>query len=227
MVHVSPSVLVFDVVETLFRLDRVAGLLRVLGQPEGTLSLFFADLLRDGFALEASGVFRSFPEVATGALVRLLGHEQATDAVQDRLLKTFRELDPHEDAGPALRLADQAGFRIVALTNGSAQTTDQLLNQAGLSSMFERVISIDSIGHWKPHPEVYRHAVQALGTRPGETVLIAAHDWDVHGAAQAGWKTGLVSRKGRLRNPAMTAPFIEDASLEGVVRKLVSSGNSH
>ena len=58
-----PQVIAFAVVETLFPLEPLRQRLVDAGQPPGVLELWFARLLRDGFALAASGGDRPFAEV--------------------------------------------------------------------------------------------------------------------------------------------------------------------
>jgi 2-haloacid dehalogenase len=50
---------------------------------------------------------------------------------------------------------------------------------------------------FKPHADVYRHALDALGADDPESVLmVAAHPWDLSGAKHVGLRTALVSRHG-------------------------------
>ena len=116
-----PEALAFDVVETLFSLDAVARRLAVLGAPEGAPQLWFARLLRDGFALAACGDYRPFRDVAASSLRAVL--PDADDEAVESVLAGLSELEAHPDTDPGLRRAAEAGVRIVTLTNGSAQST--------------------------------------------------------------------------------------------------------
>src|SRR5437588_750560 len=51
----APSVIVFDVNETLSDMRPMAGRFAAIGAPEHLAKLWFATLLRDGFALTAAG----------------------------------------------------------------------------------------------------------------------------------------------------------------------------
>jgi hypothetical protein len=46
----------------------------------------------------------------------------------------------------------------------------------------EQVLSVDTVGRWKPVAAPYLHAADATGTDPSRVALIAAHAFDVHGA---------------------------------------------
>jgi 2-haloacid dehalogenase len=97
-----------------------------------------------------------------------------------------------------------------------------LLDRAGLRDFVEAVVSIDEVRHWKPRREVYLHAARALGVTPGDLALVAAHAWDVCGAARAGLVTAWVSRKELLFHPAMPPATVTGASLLDAVRALTS-----
>ncbi|GAB4083898.1 haloacid dehalogenase type II [Myceligenerans cantabricum] len=188
-----PVVIAFDVIETLFPLEPVRRRLIDAGQPGHVLDLWFARLLREGFALSASGTYRPFGDIAASTLRSTTGNTLDDDAARV-VLAGFAELTPHPDVPPAVRLARDAGVRLVTLTNGSAQNTSRLLRRAGLAEDIEQVLSVDDVHRWKPAPDIYRHAVDSTQVDPERVALVAAHAWDTHGAHQAGLTTGWVAR---------------------------------
>lgn len=221
-----PRVIAFDVIETLFPLEPVRERLVDAGQPGHVLELFFSRLLRDGFALAAAGGYRPFGEVAAGALRSATGGALGDEA-SGAVLAGFGELDPHPDVVPAVRLARDAGVRLVTLTNGSAENTLRLLRRAGLDEDVEQVLSVDDVRRWKPAPEIYHHAVRSSGVGPDRLALVAAHAWDTHGAHRAGLTTGWVARRdGRFGHHApfpdhFAAPDVVGHDLVETVRELL------
>lgn len=219
-----PEVVAFDVVETLFSLEPLRARLCALGLPAEALELWFARLLRNAFALEASGTFQTFGAVAGATLEGLLAEHRLTAEASavSGALAGFGELPAHADVAPALRVLHAAGVRLVALTNGNADNTRRLLGRAGLDGWIERVISIDEVRRWKPAREVYLHAAKVLGVAPGALALVAAHAWDIHGAGRAGLVTGWVSRLEQRFSAAMTPPDVAGATLVEVSRGLLA-----
>jgi 2-haloacid dehalogenase len=57
---------------------------------------------------------------------------------------------------------------------------------------------------------------------PERMALVAAHSWDTHGAAQAGFVTGWLRRKDKEFPSTMTAPDVEGDSLENVIQNLAN-----
>lgn len=219
-----PTVVAFDVVETLFSLEPMRARLCALGLADDALELWFALLLRNAFALDASGTFKTFGEVARATLsVILAEHRLAVDpSALDETLAGFGELPVQADVAPAFQVLHDAGVRLVALTNGQAENTHRLLRRAGLDGQVERIISIDEVRRWKPAREVYLHAAKAVGVAPGELALVAAHAWDVHGASQVGLVTGWVSRLEKRFSPAMNPPDVTGDTLVEVSRRLLT-----
>ena len=187
-----PAAVAFDVIETLFSLESMRPRLVEAGLPATALEWWFARTLRDGFALAATGAFQPFVRVAELALAevaRSAGAGTGPGRVRE-ILAGLSSLEAHPDAEPALtRLAD-AGVPVLALTNGAPATTRTLLVNAGLDRLVGQVVSIEDAGHWKPRPEVYRHAADRAGVPPGALALVAVHAWDVHGAVRAGLVAG-------------------------------------
>ncbi|MBA2529827.1 MAG: HAD-IA family hydrolase [Euzebyales bacterium] len=177
-----PAVVAFDVNETLVSLAPLGELL-----PEGALPLWFTRVLRDGFALTATGDPASFADLARTHL-RGLVDDPAT------VLDAFRELDVYPDVAPAMELLARAGVRMVTLTNGAAELSQTLLGRAGLDGHIEHFLSADQAGVWKPRPEPYHHAARVCGVEPAGVALVAVHSWDVHGAKRAGLTAGWCSR---------------------------------
>jgi 2-haloacid dehalogenase len=192
--------------------------------PETALRLFFAQMLRDAFALEASGIFKPFKEIAAASLaVVMANHGVAAEQSKIQgVLAGFAELPAHADVAPALKRLKGAGVRIIALTNGGAENTQKLLERSRLASLVERVISIDEVHRWKPNREVYLHASRAIGVEPARLALIAAHAWDVHGAKAAGLLGAWVKRQDKVYHAAMQPPDVQGSSMTALADALIA-----
>lgn len=210
----------FDIIETVFSLESLRKRLTATGLSGEVLEQWFAQTLRDAFALEVTGVYRSFREVASDTLAGLLvGHGlPADEPALAGVLDGFAALSPHPDAATAFQRLHEAGIPVIALTNGSAEATGKLLQTAGLPVTL--TIGSEEVGHWKPARAVYLHAAERLGIAPGQLVLVAAHPWDIHGAGCAGLLSAYV-RRGKPYPAGMKPPRIEGGSLEEVAQALV------
>jgi 2-haloacid dehalogenase len=188
----------FDIIGTLFTLDRPRRVLVRLGGPPHAVDLWFAETMRDAFAWSLTGGYRSLKEVLEATLPRALSALglPAGPAHRGAVLHSMTELDAAEGAQEACAAMRMAGWRLFALTNYSEESTADLLNRAGMLGHFEALLSADRVGKTKPHPEVYEMARRRAGPDgdEGNLWLVAAHAWDVAGAARAALRTAWISR---------------------------------
>ena len=224
MNSMRPAVIAFDVIETLFALDPLAARFAAVGLPADSLRLFFASMLRDAFALEVAGSYKSFKEIATASVATVMANHGVApeEAKIAKVLDGFAELSIQPDVRPAFERVRAAGVRIIMVTNGSAENTKKLLSRAGLADFVEKTVSIDEVRHWKPHRDVYLHAARAAEVVPSRLALIAAHAWDTHGAKQAGLLTGAVQRQNQHYLSAMLPSDVQGGTLLEVVDNLLA-----
>ncbi|HEY3033029.1 MAG TPA: haloacid dehalogenase type II [Streptosporangiaceae bacterium] len=210
----------FDVNETLFSLDRLGPAFAGAGLDPAQVPLWFALLLRDGFALTAMGGYAPFAELAADAL-RSLYPAGVDDAAVAGVLAGFRELDPHPDVLPALQALGNAGVPAVTLTNGGVELVRLLVKRAGLSGHVQRCLSVDAVRRFKPAPEPYRYAAAQLGVEAARMALVAAHPWDCAGARAAGLRSGWVNRRGQRWPGVFAPPDVTGSDLPTVVTGLL------
>jgi 2-haloacid dehalogenase len=215
------QVVAFDVNETLFSLAPLAEAFTEIGLEPDTVPRWFAQLLRDGFALTAMGQYRRFGELAAETL-RAQDPGRVDDAAVETVLGAFRQLDPHPDVEPALRLLRDAGVPAVTLTNGSADLVGTLLSRAGLSPYVQHSYSVDEVRRWKPAREPYRWLVEQLGLEPEQVALVASHPWDCAGARAAGLVAGWIDRGGAHWPAVFTPPDVTARDLPTLTAALLS-----
>ncbi len=82
----------------------------------------------------------------------------------------------------------KAGFRTAILSNGSATMLDSAVRAAGLSELFDAVMSVDAVQVFKPHPRVYAYGLETLGLRADEVSFQSSNAWDAYGASNFGMR---------------------------------------
>jgi 2-haloacid dehalogenase len=185
-----PSVLVFDVNETLTDMSPLASRLEDIGLPGHLLQTWFAGVLRDGIALTLAGGHASFATIGRDLLRTILAREQPDGPdpgpAVDHVLAGLPELPVHPDVPDGVRALHAAGHRLLTLTNGSADTTRAVLDRAGLENCFEAHLDVQGAGRWKPALAAYTHALCVADVAAGEAMLVSVHPWDVDGAVRVG-----------------------------------------
>jgi 2-haloacid dehalogenase len=130
-------------------------------------------------------------------------------------------LPARPDAAAALAVLLEAGKRLVALTNSGAGSGRATLEACGLDAYVERVLGVDSVERFKPHPSVYAYAVRELQANAGEITLLATHPWDLAGAARAGMRTAWVRHGSREWPTVFAEPDVQADTLLELVGVMV------
>jgi 2-haloacid dehalogenase len=217
--NTAPSVIVFDVNETLSDMSPMGERFAEVGAPAQLAKLWFATLLRDGFALTAGVVTRAFAEVLRGLLAASdIGMD--LDQAVVHVMAGMAGLGLHPDVPEGVRALRAAGYRLVTLSNGSTQVAEKLFMPAGIRDQFERLLSVEDAPGWKPAATAYHFASGACGVEPGEMLLVAVHPWDIHGAARAGLGTAWINRTGARYPDYFAAPDYTVASLAELPEEL-------
>ena len=218
-------VCVFDVNETLLDLGALdPHFERVFGDA-GVRQSWFLQVLQSALVATLTGAYSDFGAVGAAALDMTAERQGVRLSEEDRgsILGGMRELPPHPEVPAALDLLRDAGLRLAALTNNTAEVAEAQLANAGLSDRFEKILSADTVRRLKPAPEPYRAAAQALGVETSHVRLVAAHAWDVIGAMRAGCAAAFVARAGMVLDPLAGPPDVVGADLSAVATSIIAS----
>lgn len=218
------NTLVFDVNETLLDLAALDPLFeRYLGSA-AQRKTWFADMLISAMTLNHIGHYAGFAEIGRACLATTAAKadKHLPNAAIEEIMQTLRSLPAHSDVIPAFEQLAAANFTLVALTNSPPQTAQAQLEHAGLQRYFTAVLTVAEVGRLKPAREVYVAAAQHLGKAPGELMLIAAHTWDLAGAAACGWRTAFVARDRQIPHPLYPAPDRVGADLQALAAAIIA-----
>ncbi|MCO5129359.1 MAG: haloacid dehalogenase type II [Xanthobacteraceae bacterium] len=83
-------------------------------------------------------------------------------------------------------------YTIATLSNGNVALLNNMAKHAGLP--WDLILSAELFEHYKPDPETYLGAARLLGLPPGQVMMVAAHNNDLHAAQDLGLKTAFVPR---------------------------------
>lgn len=211
----QPSVLLFDVNETLLDLAPLAESINAVLLDEHAAKLWFTTMLQYSLAMTVSDQHAALPEIGA-AVLQMMGRNNEvvlTSADAKKALEPMRMLPAHADVRPGLEQLKQAGFRLATLTNSTQSGVKSQLEHAGLADCFERQLSVESVGKYKPHREVYQWAAREMQVEPGQCMLVAAHGWDVAGAKWAGLQTAFIGRAGQQLFPLASPPDLHVADV--------------
>lgn len=117
-------------------------------------------------------------------------------ALRQRLLDLYWELEAYPEVPAMLAELKRAGFATGILSNGSPEMLQAAVRSAGIADRLDHVLSVESVGVFKPHRDVYDLVPKTYGLAPPEVLFVSSNGWDAAGAAGFGFTTAWVNRAG-------------------------------
>lgn len=145
-----------------------------------------------------TGAHTDFWEVTADGLdwaLEATGH-QGNTVLRQRLLDLYWELGAYPEVPDMLTALKSDGRATGILSNGSPQMLDGAVTSAGLSQVLDAVLSVESVGIFKPNARVYDLVEAHFGCSRGDVLFVSSNGWDAAGAAGYGFQTVWVNRSG-------------------------------
>lgn len=220
-----PKLLLFDVNETLLDLSKLQQAINQEFTYELAFKQWFSLLLQYSLVDTVTQAYHDFSQIGDAALDMLaqsLGQPARSTTRKKELLTLITELPPHADVVEGLTMLQQAGLRLVTLTNSPGSTLRKQMAHAGLTSLFEQLLSVDDVKRYKPHPDTYLTTCRQLEVAPADALLVAAHGWDTAGAQRAGLQAAFIARPGQAVYPLAPTPTYTGPTLPAIARQLLA-----
>lgn len=112
-------------------------------------------------------------------------------AERDELNNVWTKLDPWPDAVEGLTRLRRR-FCTATLSNAGMASVIALVKNAGLP--FDAILTAELARSYKPSSAVYQLAVDYLGYRPHQILMVACHKYDLKAARAFGMNTAFVPR---------------------------------
>jgi 2-haloacid dehalogenase len=182
---------VFDAYGTLFDYASAAAACRdELGDKLGPLNALWREKQLQYTWLRAlQGKHADFWQVTGDALDFALETLGITDvALRHRLMNLYLTLDAFPEVPDMLKRVKAAGLKTAILSNGSPQMLEAAVRNAKIGDLLDAVLSVETVGVYKPHPKVYQLAVDRLGTEANAIAFQSSNAWDAYAASAFGMR---------------------------------------
>jgi len=223
MITEKPKLLIFDVNETLLDLAPLRIAIKEKLKSDSAFDIWFQTLLHYSLVETLTDSYQDFSEIAKATL-KMVSFKLKVDLSESKIaavLGKIKELPPHKDIPEALSALKASRFKLVAFSNGNKAVLNQQLQYAEIDHLFDAIISIEEIREYKPKATSYQYVVDKMETRATDSMMIAAHGWDIAGAKRAGLKTAFVAREGKTIYPLGENPDISGSTLLDIAQKLL------
>lgn len=189
---------VFDAYGTLFDVHSAVARLRArIGDRAEALSqLWRSKQLEYTWLRALMGRHADFWQVTGDALDYALACTGVDTTWREPLMQAYLTLDAYPEVPDALRRLRGGGLRTMILSNGEPGMLRAAARSAGIAELLDAILSVEEVGIFKPHPKVYRLAVDRLAVRPDQIAFQSSNAWDVSGAAAFGLRAVWINRLG-------------------------------
>jgi 2-haloacid dehalogenase len=166
-----------------------------------------------------TGSYVDFAAVTRDSLVYAANAMQLdlTTERKQRLLDAYLHLRPWPDAADALRQLREHGVRLITLANFSPKMLRANTDRAGVTGLFDGLVSTDANRTYKPDQRAYRLGTERLHLSKQEILFAAFAGWDAAGAKAFGYPTVWVNRFHQPAEELGVRPDHVSADLSGVL----------
>jgi 2-haloacid dehalogenase len=210
------SAYVFDAYGTLFDVHAAIARHRAAagGDADRFSEIWRTKQLEYSWTLTLAGHYVDFWTLTERALDFAFARVPSVDrALRPKLLDAYLTLDAFADARAALSALKAKGMRLAILTNGTPRMVAAAVEAAGIADLFDALLSVDTVRRYKPRPEVYRLATEALAVTPPDVAFVSSNRWDVMGAVSFGFGAFWINRAQIPDEYADFAPLRQISSL--------------
>ncbi|HIF9077910.1 TPA: haloacid dehalogenase type II [Photobacterium damselae] len=221
----NKDIIIFDINETILNLESLHKIFVDIFDNNLMLSQWFSKLLHTSAVCAITKVETNFFTLASITLDNMFDDNQLELSKFDKkeFLNEFTRLQPYSDVIPALKYLKENGFKLIALSNSSSKLINEQLNNSGVISFFDEIISAEEVTTFKPDPQVYKYAAKRLGVSLNRLRLVATHDWDTHGALSVGMKAAYLSRNDKKYTSVFKKVDIKGSDMMEIAYKIVQS----
>ncbi|KAB7706471.1 pyrophosphatase PpaX [Bacillus aerolatus] len=92
-----------------------------------------------------------------------------------------------------IRTLKENNFKMAIVSTKMRDTVIKGLKLTNLYQFFDVIVGLDDVTHPKPHPEPLQKALEALGSKPEEAIMIGDNYHDIDGGKNAGTLTAGVA----------------------------------
>lgn len=140
-----------------------------------------------------------------------------TPETRTRLLQAYLTLRPWPDTVAALERLKAGGVRLITIANFSGEMLRANAEHAGITHLFDELLSTEVNGTYKPDPAAYALGMQRLGLKKEDIVFAAFGGWDAYGAKSFGYATYWVNRFAQPMERLGIAPDRVSGDLAGLL----------
>ena len=191
---------VFDLYGTLYDVHSVAGLCDQYfpGRGREISVLWRQKQLEYTWLRSLMGQYIPFEQATSDALLFVDGNMKLglqTDQ-REALCDEYLRIKPYPEVRSTLQTLRAQELQLAILSNGSVNSIQGVVENSGLTPLFDHLISVDEVKVFKPHAHAYELGEKKLKLHRSELLFVSSNAWDATGARYFGFPTCWINRSG-------------------------------
>jgi len=107
----------------------------------------------------------------------------------------------------ALSRLKSMGYKVAVASNSVRSSIDLMMSKCNLDQYLDGIVSNQDVKHGKPDPEIYFKAMDLLGVRPSETLVLEDNEHGIAAARAAGTHLMIIGE-------------VTDVTLDGIIDQI-------
>jgi 2-haloacid dehalogenase len=118
-------------------------------------------------------------------------------ALRARLMNLYLSLSAYPEVPDTLKHLKAAGMKLAILSNGTPAMLAAAVANAGITEVFDAILSVEEVKVYKPHPSVYGLACERFKVAASAVCFLSSNGWDAYSAKAFGFYTLWCNRFGQ------------------------------
>ena len=114
--------------------------------------------------------------------------------MRGELLNLYKELNIYPEVKECLDNLKSKKIKISILSNGTPNLLKSLVESNNIQNYFDDIMSIETVGIYKPDSKVYEIPIKKYGCKPENICFLSSNTWDVSGGGVFGYNAIWVNR---------------------------------
>ena len=137
---------------------------------------------------------KNFWEITEDSLDHTMETFKIKKGMRNELLNLYKELSPYPEVKECLKELKSKKIKMAILSNGTPDLLMRLVEGNNIQNYFDDIMSIESVGIYKPDAKVYEIPIKKYNCKPENICFMSSNTWDVSGGGLFGYNAVWVNR---------------------------------
>ena len=137
---------------------------------------------------------KNFWQITEDSLDHTMETFKIKKGMKNELLNLYKELSLYPEVKECLNILKTKKIKIAILSNGTPDLLKNLVESNSIQDCFDDIMSIESVGIYKPDAKVYAIPIKKYDCKPESICFLSSNTWDVSGGGVFGYNAVWVNR---------------------------------